>query len=150
MTIEHTIAIEASPDTVWAVTTDVGRWPEWTPTVSAVRRLDSGPLGVGSETRVAQPGQPAAVWTVSEVVPGRRFVWQTARAGLRMRATHEVTPEGAGTRNVLCVELSGVLARLLSPLLRPLVRRALAAENRGLKARCEAGDPQPGRPRRSA
>ena len=54
-----------------------------------------------------------------------------------MRATHELEKEGAGTRNTLRVEMKGFWAALLSPLLRPMVRKALRQENAGLKARCE-------------
>ena len=138
MTIEDTISIDAPTDDVWRVTADVDRWPEWAPTVTAVRRLDRGPFGLGSRTRIKQPGQPEATWTVTDVAAGERFTWETARPGLRMRATHELVPEGGGTRNTLRLEATGVLAPLLALVLQPLVRRALADENRGLKARCEA------------
>ena len=138
MHVEDAIHIDAPLDVVWAVTTDVERWPAWTPTVTSVRRVDDGPFGLGSVVRIKQPAQPAAEWTVSAWVPGARFVWGTQRTGLQIEAAHELFPDGAGTRNVLRVEASGALAVLLGPLLRPLVRRALRQENQGLKARCEA------------
>ncbi|WP_412067195.1 SRPBCC family protein [Rubrivirga sp. IMCC43871] len=140
MTVENTLHIDASPDVVWAVTEDVDRWPEWTPTISSVRRLDDLPLGIGSKALVKQPGQAEAEWTVTDFVAGERFCWQTERTGLVVEATHELRPEGAGTLNVLRVVASGVLAPLLSPVLRPLVLRALVRENLGLRARCE-GEP---------
>lgn len=138
MTLDDIIHIDAPVDTVWSVTVEVERWPEWTPTVSSVRRLDEGALGLGSRVRIKQPGQPEAEWTVSEFIPNDRFSWQMERAGVRMQATHLLKPQGSGTANALRLEASGFLARMLSPVLRPLVRRALAKENRGLKARCEA------------
>jgi hypothetical protein len=138
MTVEDAIYIEALPDVVWAVTVDVERWPEWTPTVTALVRVDDGPFGLGSTARIKQPGQPASEWTVTEFVPGRRFVWATRRPGLRMRASHEVEAADSGTSSVLRVEIEGVMGVLFWPLLRGAVRRALSQENRGLKARCEA------------
>jgi hypothetical protein len=81
---------------------------------------------------------PETVWTVTELVPRERFAWGGRALGIRMTATHELTPDGDGTRNVLRVEMSGVVAALLSPLLRPAVRRALRQENEGLKSRCES------------
>jgi carbon monoxide dehydrogenase subunit G len=137
MKVEHTIHIEASPDVVWSVTLDVEKWPEWTPTVTSVERVDNGPFGLGSGVRIKQPLQAEAEWVVSVFQAGRRFSWETRRAGLHMKATHEISSEGGGTTNVLRVEAAGLLARLLWPLLRLAVRRALAIENRGLKARCE-------------
>jgi hypothetical protein len=120
------------------VTTDVERWPEWTPTVTSVRRLDSGPLRLGSVARISQPMQPVADWTVTEYKEGRRFAWDTRRAGLQMRGTHELHPDGAGTRNVLHLDAHGALAVILWPVLAPAIRRALNAENRGLRTRCVA------------
>ena len=137
MTVEDIIHIEADPDVVWAVTTDVARWPAWTPTVTDVRLAEGGPFGLGSVARIKQPRQPEAEWTVTEYVPGERFTWETQRTGLRMEATHEIAVEGTGTSNRLRVEVAGVLAVLLWPALRLAVRRALLEENRGLKAECE-------------
>lgn len=137
MTVEHTVYIEAPPDVVWAVTEDVERWPEVTPTVTSVVRLDGGPLALGSAARIKQPGQPEAVWTVTEFVRGERFAWETARPGLRMTGSHQMAPDGSGTTNVLRVEASGLVATLLGPVLRPLMRHALTKENCGLKARSE-------------
>lgn len=137
MRIIDTTHIEAAPEVVWAVTQDVERWPEWTPTVTSVNRLDRGPFGLGSVARIKQPMQPEAEWNVTEFEPGRRFAWETRRLGLHMTGSHDVSPNGLGTTNVLGVEAKGALAVLLWPVLRLAIRRALADENRGLKANCE-------------
>jgi uncharacterized membrane protein len=47
--------IEAPPELVWAVMRDIESWPTWTPTVTSIRRLDSGRFGVGSRARVRPP-----------------------------------------------------------------------------------------------
>jgi len=138
MTIENTIRIEASPEVVWAVTEDIERWPEWTPTVTAVRPLSDSPFGLGTVARIKQPGQPESDWTVTEYVHQDRFTWKTQRIGLRMAASHQVQEEAAGTLNTLRLQASGVIASILWPVLRVVIRRTLRKENRGLKARCEA------------
>jgi hypothetical protein len=137
MTAEDAIYIEVEPDVVWAVTVDVERWPEWNPNVATVVRVDDGPIGLGSAARIKQPGQPTAEWTVSEFVPGKRFVWGTRRLGFRLNGSHELESDGAGTTNLLRVEATGAFAVILWPVLRLAVRWALVQENRGLKARCE-------------
>lgn len=139
MRVENTTHINAPPEIVWAVTIDVERWPEWTPTVTAATRLDTGPLGVGSATRLRQPMQPEAEWVVEVFEPGQRFAWGTRRPGLHMVGVHELRAAGDGTECTLAVEATGILALLLWPLLRPAIGRALADENRGLKRRCEEG-----------
>jgi hypothetical protein len=137
MRVTNALHIDAAPDVVWAVTRDIERWPEWTPTVTAVRLVDGGELAVGSVARIRQPMQPESDWIVTELEPGRRFAWETRRPGLRMLGRHEIEPEGAGTRNILTVEAGGALAVLLWPVLRLAMRKALADENRGLRDRCE-------------
>ena len=137
-TVEDAIHIDAPVEVVWAVTEDVERWPEWTPTVTSVTRTGEGRFGLGSTARIRQPGQPEAEWTVTEFEPGRRFVWETRRTGLHMRGSHHLEAQGSGTLNRLAVEVGGVGGALLWPILRRLIRGALVRENEGLKARCEA------------
>jgi hypothetical protein len=141
MVIEHAIHIDASPETVWTVTVDVERWPEWSRTVTSAQPVGGGPLRLGSEVRVRQPLQPAATWVVVALEHGSRFAWETRRRGLRMIATHDIAPAGSGTTNVLCLEATGIVATLLRPLLTLAFRRALAAENQGLRERCEQAGP---------
>lgn len=138
MTVSDTIDIAAPPDVVWRITTDVESWPDWTPTVADVRLLTAGPLRLGSVAAIKQPLQPRSRWTVVEYDTGRMFAWRSERFGLRMTGVHELSGDAPGTRNRLAVEATGFLAALLWPLLRPTVRKALRAENAGLKRRCES------------
>jgi hypothetical protein len=56
---------------VFAVLHDVERWPEWT--MTAVKKMDDGPLVVGSKVRVRQPKLLPAVWLVTELDENRAF-----------------------------------------------------------------------------
>jgi len=137
MTVEDAIHIDAAPEKVWAVTVNVEQWPNWTPTVSTVVRLEKGPFGLGSTVRIKQPWQPESDWTVTEFLPGQRFVWETRRSGLGMKASHQLMRDGAGTTNLLRVQVTGSLGLLLWPVLRWAVRWALRQENQSLKSHCE-------------
>ena len=134
-----TIRIDAPPDVVWRLTTDVAGWPSITSTMREVERLDDGPIRVGSSARVHQPGQAPAVWTVTELDPDRRFVWRTMRMGTTMVATHLVEPDGEGCRNTLVLDLTGPGARILGQLIGRAASRALRTENAGFKRAAEAG-----------
>lgn len=129
------VDIPAPPDRVWAVMTDIEHWPEWTPTVTRIERLDPGPLTVGSCARIRQPKLPTAVWQVSELLEGRSFTWVSHSPGVRVTAEHGVEPTAGGTRVKLSVQFSGVLAPLVARLTRRLNERYLALEAKGLKER---------------
>ena len=57
MRIEDSIDIAAPVERVWELTMDVESWPQLTPTITSVKRLDHGPLAVGSAARIKQPAQ---------------------------------------------------------------------------------------------
>ncbi len=140
-TLAVAVHIEAPPEKVFAVLCDVERWPEWTPTMTRVQRLDSGPFAIGSSAQVRQPRLRAAVWRVTELQDRRNFTWTTRSPGLRMTAGHLVQPQGAGSRVELTLELSGLIAPVVSRLFGGLMERYIATESQGLKKRSESSSP---------
>jgi uncharacterized membrane protein len=136
-----TVDIDAPPEKVFAVLCDLEHWPEWTPTMSDVRRLDKGPLAVGSSAQVRQPKLRPAVWRVTEFEDNRNFTWTTRSAGLRMKAGHLVEPFGSGSRVALSFEMSGLIAPLVARLYGNLIEQYVATESQGLKKRSEAQTP---------
>lgn len=134
---EIEIEIAAPPQRVWAVTTDVERWPEWTASVLSVRRLDDGRFRVGSRARVRQPKFLPAVWQVTELEDGRSFTWVTRSPGLRAAGHHRVEPISGGSRATLSVTYSGALGGLVARLLGKTTERFLSLEATGLKKRSE-------------
>lgn len=136
---EIAVEIAAPPDQVWAIMSDIERWSEWTPTVKSIRRLDAGPLAVGSRARVHQPRLLPAVWQVTEVVAGRSFTWVTRSPGVRVTARHGVEPSARGTLASLSLDFSGVLGGFVARVTRGLNVRYLALEAKGLRERSTQG-----------
>jgi Polyketide cyclase / dehydrase and lipid transport len=134
---ENTVRIDAQAQRVWDLTIDVTAWPSFTPTVTKLDRLDDGPMRVGSSARIKQPGQTAAVWTVTSLVPGREFAWQTKRMGVTMTGSHVVEGTASGCRNTLAIELTGPGARPFGLLFGALMRKAIATENAALKTKAQ-------------
>ena len=137
MKLENRKQIDAAQSDVWSVTENIERWPQWTPTVDSVKRLDDGPFDVGSVALLKQPGLPATEWRVTAMTRGQGFTWEARSRGIRMVATHELVPTGIGTESILRIEMSGLAAILMWPLIRASVRKSLEQENAGLKAECE-------------
>lgn len=138
MIVENERSIEAPLSIVWSVTENVSDWPSWTPTMESVVRFDDGPLDVGSTTRIKQPGLPEAVWKVTSLTRGVQFKWETRVRGIKMIASHELSPCGEDTKCVLRVEVRGILGVLFWPLISGPIRKAIDTENSCLKAQCEA------------
>ncbi len=140
MPYQFSIDIDASPQRVWEVLVDVERWPEWTPSMTSVERLEPGMFRTGSSARIKQPRLPEAVWRVSSLVPQESFTWSTRSRGVATVARHVIRPlDGGRTRAESFLSQSGLLAWLSRLFFSGMIRRYLEQEAAGLKRRCEAG-----------
>ena len=136
--IASDLAIDATVEEVWALTIDIEGWPDTTPTMTSVERLDDGPLRVGSSARVVQPKQRPSVWTVTALDAPHTFEWQTTVLGITMVGSHHLVAEGDGCRNELRLRLSGFGSGLMRRLLGGTLRGAIETENQGFKRAAEA------------
>ena len=75
---------------MWALTVDVAGWPELLPATVQAVEATPGWLRIGGSARIKQPAQPWRTWTVTELEPERRLVWETPAFGGRMIARHEL------------------------------------------------------------
>ncbi|SFO99011.1 Polyketide cyclase / dehydrase and lipid transport [Amycolatopsis arida] len=137
MRFETSRRITAAADVAWAVLVDVERWPESTPSMTSVRRLDGGPLRVGSRARVRQPRLPPAVWEVTDLVEHREFTWRSRSVGVTTVGRHLLTPDGDGVVLTLVLEQSGPLAPVVGRLAGGLTRRYVTQETEGLACTAE-------------
>lgn len=131
------VEIVAAPEVVWRVMSEVEAWPEWTPSVRSIVRVDPGELHVGQRLRISQPRFPTTVWRLTELVEGRSFVWQAGGPGARTVASHTVEPADAGARATLRLTQQGPLGLLVGALSSGITRRYLELESTGLKKRSE-------------
>ena len=141
MQFSITTEVDAPPEVVFAVLSEVEHWPEWTPTVTRVERLgDSGaPLALGSRLRIVQPKVPPSEFTVTALEPGRGFRLFSRSPGATVTADHWAEPAEGGRRSrvTLSVTFAGFLGRVIGWVMRGLNERYLAQEAAGLKRRSE-------------
>ena len=125
----------AEPSRLWAVLSDVERWPEWIEVYEEVRRTATGPLSVGEQVRVKQRGLAGGDWTVSEVEEGRVFAWTSRQPGVRLEARHVVSAEpDGGSRLLLELSMTGWLSGVVGALMGRKVRSYVDLEGTRLTA----------------
>lgn len=148
MRCEVAVDIDSCPDHVWAVLTDVTRWPGWTTAVRDATLVGGGALALDGVVRLRAPRLPERLWRVTEFHPRRRRI--TLRdeglggsASVRFALT---APEGDGarTRVVVAHESTGWLRSALARFTARTVDAHLQTLAGDLKEHCEtrrrAGD----------
>ncbi len=136
-TMSATIQIDASPTAVWAVLTDLGRYPEWNPLFPEA----SGQVAVGSRItlRAVHPVN-GRVMTVKPMITvadeGAELRWTSSLPGI-ISGEHSfvLTPADGGTHLVQTETVGGILAVAQSV---ARTETSFQALNQALKARVEA------------
>ena len=134
---EITVDIDAPPERVWDVMMDLEKWPEWTPSMSSVQRLDSGELREGSRVRIKQPKLAPTTMTVTHIEADKSFTWRAKAPGLVITATHTIVKKGNGSQVTLSLFFDGFVGGILARAMRGLNERYIAYEAAGLKKRSE-------------
>lgn len=97
--IQASIEIDATPDEVWALVSDLTRMPEWSPQCRKSIVRGKGPVGVGTTT-INLNRRGALVWPtrskVTEFVPGKRFAFRIVENGTVW--SYDLEPTATGTR----------------------------------------------------
>jgi len=121
--------LEAGPAAVWAVWTDVARWPEWDVS-KEIARLD-GPFEPGVSGWAKQRGNLGGSFTITTVETGRRWVSECPVLLGKVIFDHVLEPVAKGrVRVVKKVEVEGSitpLIRLFVPKMRRDIGESLVA-----------------------
>ena len=129
--------VHAPAERVWQLLIDVEGWPAWTESMREIKRLEGGPLKVGSRSRVTQPKGRPMVWTVTELDPKRTFTWTAAQRGLAFEAVHRIDDAADYVRTTLEFSATGRLAWLASLIAGSRIRTWVDMESAGLKRAAE-------------
>src|ERR1700758_3051641 len=133
--MEHrvTTTVDAAADEGYRLVIDVERGPEMTASIREVRRLDSGPIQVGSEAIVRQPRLPSARWRVTGMEPGRTFIWEAGAAGVTTVGEHVVEQDGERAVITITLRMHGPLAWLATAVWGGLARKHVSMELEGFR-----------------
>jgi uncharacterized membrane protein len=140
MRFEQSIEIDATPQRVWDVLTDLEAWPQRIETVDVVELLTPAPIGEGSRVRLKQPKLPEGIWDVTVWQAPSFFEWRQQASGVTSVAGHRVEAlEHGRSRLSLELEMNGLLIPIIGRLYRGLTNRYMTLEAEGMKRAAESG-----------
>jgi uncharacterized protein YndB with AHSA1/START domain len=128
------VFIQASPEAVWNIQTDIDGWRDWQPDI-ARSKLD-GALVTGCVFRWTSGGFPVTS-TVHEVELHRRLAWTGRAFGSRARHVWGFTPQNGGTLVTTEESMEGWLITLLKPLMPRFLDKSLDVWMKSLKEKAE-------------
>src|SRR5436305_1807899 len=147
---ESRITIASSVHEVWAYLCDVGRWPEWAPTVLEGRVRGGGPLQPGS--RVEQRaklilglsrGRSQGV-TVVEAPHHLAFAGPMGTSAARWGMEFEPADDGQTAAMMwIEVDLAGIMRAIPARMLQGRIQRVSDSEMVAIKAAVESGTREP-------
>lgn len=139
MRFERSIDIDAAPQRVWEVLSDLEAWPQRIETVDSVELLTAAPVGEGSRARLKQPKLPEGVWDVTAWDAPSFFEWRQTSGGVASVAGHRVEALADGrSRLTLTLEMRGPLVPIVGLFYRGLTNRYMALEAEGMKRAAES------------
>ena len=110
MRFEKTIEIDAPPQRVWDVLSDLEAWPRRIETVDEVELLTPAPITAGSRVRLKQPKLPEGTWDVTIWDAPSYFEWTQRTGGITSVAGHRVEAMAEGrARLTLTLDMRGFL-----------------------------------------
>jgi len=134
ITASGSVEVAASPLEVWAILSDVGRWPTWNPDVRAARL--EGPLEAGTTfSWRAGPGKITSV--LRSVVAGRELGWTGATMGVRAVHVWRIEPTPWGARVATEESWSGWPTRLMRKRMERTLHEAVVTGLHNLKTEAE-------------
>lgn len=129
--------VEAPPEQVWIVLTDLERSPETITAIQSVEVHTGTAFEVGTcwtETRTMMGRTTSETMEVTAIDPGRSYVVEADSGGTHYRSEFRLSPDGGGTALTMTFagQPSGLAGRLMAATLGRLfagaTRKALAAD----------------------
>jgi uncharacterized protein YndB with AHSA1/START domain len=119
---EKEVEIQASPESVWNVLTDVDRWPAWNPDIRSARL--NGTFAEGSEFRW-KSGPSTITSTVERVDKPRLVGWRGKTLGATAIHVWKLEPTATGTRVRSEESMSGLVPRLFRSSMQRTLEKSL-------------------------
>lgn len=128
------ILIQASPEKVWSVLTNIDEWAKWQPEISQPKL--NGPL-IPNSTFKWKTGGAKIHSKLHTVGPFKKFGWTGKTFGILAIHNWYLTEENGQTRVLVEESMEGLIARLLKKSFNRNMERGMQNWLSYLKATCE-------------
>ena len=135
-TYQHTETTNASREDVWAIWSDVPRWPDWDP---ATRKVSiDGPFAAGTHGKVTPNLGPTLKFTINDFRPLENFNFDVTMPGGVIHFGHSLSDAPGGrVAATHATQITGPLAELYGRLAGPDLKRFGPLAVRGLVCAAE-------------
>lgn len=140
-TFEHSECTPASPESIWALWSDVTSWPAWDDGVERVTL--EGSFADGTRGTLKPAGGPKVRFELTEVRPAEGFADVTRLPLCRMRFEHSAVRDGDLTRVSHRVTITGPATPLFSRVIGRGIAKGLPETVRGLVRLAAEREPAP-------
>src|SRR5688500_853008 len=124
--VHRSFEVAVPADEAWARLSEVERWPEWAPHISAATVSPAGPLGPSSSGVLKIRGLGRNAVRMSAWEQPDRWEWTGGLPGVRIDYDHRFAAAGdSSTTMSWVVVLRGPLAWLIRPIFARVYRRNL-------------------------
>jgi uncharacterized protein YndB with AHSA1/START domain len=131
------IFIQAPPEVVWKIQTDINTWSQWQPGITMAKL--EGPLAVGSIFQFKSGGLIITA-TIQVVEPNQRIGWTGQTLGTQASHVWLLTPHQNGTLLTTDESMGGWLVSLLKLLMPKFLERSLETWLQSLKRKAESSN----------
>ena len=128
------IFIQAPPEVVWKIHTDINAWSQWQPGIT--RANLEGPPAVGSIFQFKSGGLIISA-TIQMVEPNQRIGWTGQTLGTQASHVWTLTPHQNGTLLTTDESMEGWLINLLKLIVPKFLERSLETWLQSLKSKAE-------------
>ena|SRR5438105_3865419 len=139
---EETIEINRPPDEVFRFLDDEANTPKWNPRAVEVKRTSAGEKAVGTKLHYVykDPGRQGEMdGEVTGYEKDRKLAMRFSDRMMDVSVGFELSPAPSGTRvhHFVEIELKGLLAKLMTPVVRSATKKQVQTEIASLKSHLE-------------
>lgn len=135
--IEKKLTINAKPEHIYILLTNIENWYQWTASVQKIVIQNNHPFALGIKVVVYQPKLRPNTWEITDIVPNHSFTWVSDSFGLKLTAQHIIEASQDGATVILTMQFEGLFAPLVYALSSRLTHQYMELEINGLKKESE-------------